>query len=75
MKLDPFNISGQTCVLVSGGRTSAYLLRRTLDSNNGLPDETVVVFCNTGKEEEASLRFVRDIGQKWDVPIVWLEYH
>ena len=74
MKLDPFKISGQTCLLVSGGRTSAYLLRRTLDSNNGLPDETVVIFCNTGKEEEASLRFVRDIGERWDVPIVWLEY-
>jgi 3'-phosphoadenosine 5'-phosphosulfate sulfotransferase (PAPS reductase)/FAD synthetase len=74
MRPDPFKISGQTCLLVSGGRTSAYLLRRTLDSNNGLPDETVVIFDNTGKEEEATLRFVRDIGERWSVPITWLEY-
>ena len=74
MRFDPFKITGPTCLLVSGGRTSAYLLRRTLDANNGIPDETVVIFCNTGKEEEATLRFVRDIGERWGVPITWLEY-
>ena len=71
---DPFKIVGPTCVNVSGGRTSAYLLHRTMESNNGLPDGTVSLFCNTGKEEEATLRFVRDISAKWNVPIVWLEY-
>lgn len=74
MAIDPFKIKGQTCLLVSGGRTSAHLLHKTLECNDGLPDETVVIFNNTGKEEEAVLRFVRDISERWSVPITWLEY-
>lgn len=34
----------------------------------------VVCFANTGKEEEATLRFVRECGEHWGVSIVWLEY-
>ena len=33
-----------------------------------------MIFANTGKEEEATLEFVRDCSAKWDVPITWLEY-
>ena len=50
------------------------MLWRVLQSNNGLPDEAIVCFANTGKEEEATLRFVRDCSLNWDVPIVWLEW-
>lgn len=71
---DPFKIDGPTCLSVSGGRTSAYLLHRVLESNGGLPDDAFVLFCNTGKEEEATLEFVRDISTRWRVPITWLEY-
>jgi 3'-phosphoadenosine 5'-phosphosulfate sulfotransferase (PAPS reductase)/FAD synthetase len=71
---DPFKIDGPTCISFSGGRTSAYMLWRVLQSNGGLPDEAVVVFANTGKEEEATLRFVRDCGEQWGVPITWIEY-
>lgn len=71
---DPFRIDGPTCISFSGGRTSAYMLWRVLQSNNGLPAEAVVCFANTGKEDEATLRFVRDCGQHWGVPITWLEY-
>jgi hypothetical protein len=71
---DPFKIDGPTCISFSGGRTSAYMLWRVLDSNGGLPADAVVCFANTGKEEEATLRFVRDCGERWGVPIVWLEY-
>jgi 3'-phosphoadenosine 5'-phosphosulfate sulfotransferase (PAPS reductase)/FAD synthetase len=39
-----------------------------------LPADAIVVFANTGKEEEATLEFVRDCGQNWNVPIHWLEY-
>ena len=31
-------------------------------------------FANTGKEEEKTLQFVRECGQRWQVPIVWIEY-
>lgn len=71
---DPFRIDGPTCISFSGGRTSAYMLWRVLQSNGGLPDEAVVCFANTGKEDEATLRFVRDCSVNWGVPITWLEY-
>ena len=72
--VDPFKITGPTCVSFSGGRSSAYMLWRVLQSNGGLPSDALVIFDNTGKEEEATLRFVRDCGDRWGVPIVWLEY-
>lgn len=34
----------------------------------------MVCFANTGKEVEATLRFVRDRAERWQVPIHWLEY-
>lgn len=72
--MDPFKIDGPTCISFSGGRTSAYMLWRVLQSNGGLPSDAVVCFANTGKEDEATLRFVRDCGERWGVPIVWVEY-
>ena len=72
---DPFEILEPTCISFSGGRTSAYMLWRILQSNGGkLPDDAVVCFANTGKEDAATLKFVHDCQVKWDVPITWLEY-
>jgi 3'-phosphoadenosine 5'-phosphosulfate sulfotransferase (PAPS reductase)/FAD synthetase len=71
---DPFKIDSPTCISFSGGRTSAYMLWRVLQSNGGLPSDAVVCFANTGKEDEATLRFVRDCGERWRAPIVWVEY-
>jgi 3'-phosphoadenosine 5'-phosphosulfate sulfotransferase (PAPS reductase)/FAD synthetase len=71
---DPFVIDEPMCISFSGGRTSAYMLWRVLQSNNGLPDEAIVCFANTGKEEEATLKFVRDCSVNWNVPIHWVEY-
>jgi 3'-phosphoadenosine 5'-phosphosulfate sulfotransferase (PAPS reductase)/FAD synthetase len=70
----PFIIDSPTCISFSGGRTSAYMLWRVLQANGGLPAEAVVCFANTGKEEEATLEFVRDCGVNWGVPITWVEY-
>jgi 3'-phosphoadenosine 5'-phosphosulfate sulfotransferase (PAPS reductase)/FAD synthetase len=51
------------------------MLWRVLQEHDGkLPDDAVVCFANTGKEEEATLRFVRDCGNNWNVPITWVEY-
>jgi 3'-phosphoadenosine 5'-phosphosulfate sulfotransferase (PAPS reductase)/FAD synthetase len=51
------------------------MLWRVLQANGGkLPDEAVTCFANTGKEDEATLKFVHDCSTHWDVPIVWLEY-
>lgn len=71
---DPFRIDSPTCISFSGGRTSAYMLWRVLQSNGGLPEEAIVCFANTGKEMEETLRFVRDCGTNWSVPITWVEY-
>jgi len=71
---DPFKITGPACISFSGGRTSAYMLWRVLQSNGGLPPEAVVCFANTGKEDEATLEFVRDCAKTWLVPITWLEF-
>lgn len=39
-----------------------------------LPSEAVVCFANTGKEDEATLKFVHDCETYWNVPITWIEY-
>ena len=72
---DPFKISEPTCISFSGGRTSAYMLWRVLQSHDGkLPDDAKVIFCNTGKEEDATLEFVNECSKQWNVEITWLEY-
>ena len=72
--IDPFKITGPTCISFSGGRTSAYMLWRVLQSNEGLPDDAIICFANTGREDEATLEFVRDCAEYWQVPITWLEF-
>jgi 3'-phosphoadenosine 5'-phosphosulfate sulfotransferase (PAPS reductase)/FAD synthetase len=72
---NPFEINTPTCISFSGGRTSAYMLYKVLEAAGGkLPDEAIVCFANTGKENEATLRFVQDCSERWNVPITWLEY-
>lgn len=76
MQRDPFVIDGPTCLSFSGGRTSAYMLWRVLQANSreDIARWLVVLFENTGKEEEETLRFVRECSRRWSVPVVWLEY-
>ena len=69
-----FLINEPTVISFSGGRTSAYMLWRVLQANNGLPEDAIVCFANTGKEEEATLEFIRDCEKNWGVRIHWLEY-
>jgi 3'-phosphoadenosine 5'-phosphosulfate sulfotransferase (PAPS reductase)/FAD synthetase len=72
---DPFKITEPTCISFSGGRTSAYMLWRVLQAHQmSLPDEAIVCFANTGKEDEATLRFVQDCSDRWDVEIHWVEF-
>lgn len=72
---NPYRIDSPTCISFSGGRTSAFMLYKVLEAHDmSLPEEAIVCFANTGKEDEATLRFVQDCSEKWNVPITWLEY-
>jgi len=72
--MNPFKIDSPTCISFSGGRTSAYMLWLVLQENDGLPADCKVMFANTGKEDDATLRFVNECAVRWNVPIIWLEY-
>ena len=69
---DPFFIEGPALISFSGGRTSAYMLRRILD--RGLQPDVHVLFCNTGKEDDRTLDFVQECAERWRVHVRWLEY-
>lgn len=65
---------GNVQIAFSGGRTSAYMLHQLLEANGGLPERVVVSFQNTGREMPETLDFVQEVGSRWGVDIVWLEY-
>jgi 3'-phosphoadenosine 5'-phosphosulfate sulfotransferase (PAPS reductase)/FAD synthetase len=73
--MNPYEIKEPTCISFSGGRTSAFMLYKVLQAHQmSLPKDAIVCFANTGKEDEATLKFVHDIETKWNVPIHWIEY-
>lgn len=69
--VSPFKITGPATISFSGGRTSAFMLRRILDE--GLAPDVKVVFANTGKEMERTLAFVDACSRHWGVKIHWVE--
>lgn len=72
---NPFEIKEPTVISFSGGRMSGFMLWKVLEAHQmSLPDDAKVIFANTGKEDEATLKFVNDCSVNWNVPIVWLEY-
>lgn len=72
---NPYLIEGPALWSFSGGRTSAFMLHKALESYGGrLPDDHVVTFANTGLEREETLRFVHEVSVRWNVKIHWLEW-
>lgn len=77
---DPFKIDGPTCLSFSGGRTSGFMLKRTLLANavEDLHRWLLVAFANTVKEDEKTLEFVDRCDREWlqplGIPLKWLEY-
>ena len=65
---------GNVLISFSGGRTSGFMLHQILEANGDLPDRAKVVFANTGREMPETLDFVQECGDRWNVPITWLEY-
>ena len=74
MPRNPYRLDGPAQICFSGGRTSGYMLWHLLEANGGLPDDCHVTFQNTGKEREETLAFVQECGERWNVPIRWLEW-
>jgi 3'-phosphoadenosine 5'-phosphosulfate sulfotransferase (PAPS reductase)/FAD synthetase len=72
---NPYKLpKGNVLISLSGGRTSAYMLHQILVANDGLRDDVVVAFANTGREMPETLDFVNEISSRWNVAITWLEY-
>lgn len=69
--MTPYVIDGPAVVSFSGGRTSAYMLRRILDA--GLRSDVHVLFADTGKERAETYDFVRACAAAWNVTIEWVE--
>lgn len=63
----PFDIQGPALVSFSGGRTSAFMLRKILD--HGLRDDVFIVFADTGKERAETYTFVTECAERWGIPI------
>lgn len=53
----------------SGGRSSGMMLHQMRHQH-----DVLAIFANTGKEFPQTLDFVRDCENRFQVPIVWLEY-
>lgn len=56
----------------SGGETSAWMSYFIWTMYKGILD-IVVIFANTGEEDERTLQFVKKCADEWGMPIVWLE--
>lgn len=58
----------------SGGKTSAYMTHKILNSEyKSRYDEVVVVFANTGEEHEKTLEFVHNCDKHLGFNTVWIE--
>lgn len=74
-RANPYRIEGPALISVSGGRTSGFMLRKIMDAHGGkLPGNVLPVFLNTGREVEATLVFLREMQERWQCPIWWVEY-
>jgi hypothetical protein len=57
----------------SGGRTSAFMTKLLMEHPAYAKRDKVVVFANTGKENEATLQFVHECDTRWNLGVVWIE--
>ena len=56
----------------SGGETSGYMLKYCLD-NYSNEYEILVIYANTGKEDEKTLKFIEQCSKEFEIKIHWVE--
>lgn len=56
----------------SGGRTSAYMTKKLMDSYSDQYD-FIVLFANTGQEHPKTLKFIDDCDRNFGFKTIWLE--
>lgn len=72
---NPYLITGPATISFSGGRTSGMMVHEIWAAHGGaLPADIHVVFANTGKEREETLRFVYECSTRWGVRVRWIEW-
>lgn len=69
--MNPYKIQGPAKVSFSGGRTSAFMLKKIWEA--GVDSDLHVLFANTGKEKEKTLVFVDQCSKRWGIPVIWVE--
>ena len=57
----------------SGGETSAFMTIWLLKNMRQFYADVVIVFANTGKENEETLEFVQKCSEEFGFPVVWVE--
>ena len=51
------------------------MLKKILDAHGGtMPEESRILFANTGLEHEKTLEFVKECGERWNLDVIWLEW-
>src|SRR5512143_3459347 len=66
-----YRIEGPATINFSGGRTSGYMLWRSLQE--GLQPDVYVTFSDTGHERQETYDFIRNIEKHWGVKVHWLK--
>lgn len=57
----------------SGGRTSAFMAKAINESEFYKDWNKLFIFANTGKENEETLEFIRDVELHFNIPVIWIE--
>lgn len=66
----PAHLAGKKIVVsFSGGKTSAYMVKRMLDA--GL--DILPIYANTGQEHDETLDFIHLCDKTWGLNLVWVE--
>ena len=72
---NPYRVPRPAVISFSGGRSSAFMLKKIVDAYGGqLPSDIAVVFANTAMERPETLEFVDRCSREWGIEIVWVEY-